>query len=631
MTTIFKAFFGIVIAALLLSTAPSYAGTTLIDNDSSFDVTYVRLVLNVPRPDTEYIEGAVTIRSIARDIAQDNRIQFNLTSNLSVDSVSNDGKPIRFLHVGDSLFVTLGTHFAPTTVFDVTIHYHGFSRTGAFLHTLQGEPQSPPILWTASEAYGSKDWWPCKDNPADKIDSADIIVTCPEGFTIASNGLLRSVVDHDTSHTFWWHESYPIDHYLIAFACTDYDTTGHWHHWADGDSTLIESYVFPTSKATISVQLLEVDSLLDEYESWFGPYPFRREKYGIAQWHGGGMENETLSFCNNADPALVAHETAHQWFGDAVTCKTWNDCWLNEGFATYVNDLHFGQKFGQKFFDTVMTNTEADVTSQPGGSVHTPDSLLLVHVLNPRLVYSKGALVLNMLRYVLGSDTAFFRAIREYVTGPLRYGVAGTEDLRMSVEKSSGMNLKWFFDQWVYDEGYPIYNVAWNPTDALHPAVAISQTGSVPWSPFFRMPIELEFRGPNIDTIVQVMNDKPLQPFAFDFTKPVTSMIFDPHNWILDGSGSRTLAVQSTESVTSGLTVTRSIGRYIISFGLADASDVSVEICDVLGRQITRIDEGVLDVGQHSIPLAISLPPGEYFFRLHDGKSARITRFLSVN
>ncbi|HZK75572.1 MAG TPA: M1 family aminopeptidase [Candidatus Kapabacteria bacterium] len=613
--------------------------TVLIDTDSSFDVNYVKFDLSV-RPDTEYIAGSVEFRAHANALRPDRTIQLSLRGQLSVDSLFNDGTPATFNHFGDKLFVTLNHSYSPSAPFDLVIYYHGFStspdRVG-FIHTWQNwDPATGiPISWSWGEPFGMKDWWPCKDNPADKLDSADLYFTCDKPYMIGSNGTLVGVADHDTSQTFHWHESYPIDHYLLAFVCTQFDTLTHWHRWADGDSTKIMHFVFPGSVDTMGPELGLVDSILNLYEGWFGPYAFRKEKYGIAQWHGGGMENETLSFCNDADSGLVAHETAHQWFGDAITCKTWNDCWLNEGFATYVADLFMRQNHGVPYFNDVISSREQNVTSQPDGTVHTPDSLLLTDVLNDRLVYDKGALLLHMLNFVLGSDSAFFRCLREYVTGPLRYGVAGAEDFRTSVEKSSGRDLKWFFDEWVYGDGYPIYDVAWNAQDSLHPSVAISQTGSTPNSPLFTMPIELEFIGSDIDTTVQVWDDAPLKPFGFTFSNPVTRLVFDPHNWLLDGSLPRTLAVHSAiSSSPSEFRITKLLNSYSADFSVDKSGPVSIEIYDLLGRQIAMIPLGIQEAGSHSIPWRTETPlsPGAYFCRLISERSNdEIAKFMVGN
>ncbi|HWF44776.1 MAG TPA: M1 family aminopeptidase [Candidatus Kapabacteria bacterium] len=607
----------------------SQVDTVLVDTDSSFDVTYVKFNLWI-QPDTEYIAGSVLIRSKAIDLRSDRQIQLSLSVPLQVDSVFDGGSPIEYQHIGDKLFVTLSQSYAKGSLFDVTIFYHGFSRTRAFIHTWQDWLRTGiPVIWSASEPFGARDWWPCKDNPADKIDSADLIFTCPKPYTVASNGTMTSVIEGDTSRTFSWHESYPIDHYLLAFLCTEFDTIDYWHHWADGDSTRIVDYIFPGSIDTMRAQLREIDTILNVYESWFGPYAFRREKYGLAEWHGGGMENETLSFCNDAGSELVQHETAHQWFGDAVTCKIWNDCWLNEGFATYVTDLYSARRLGPAFFAQRILDHEKSITSQPGGSVHVPDSLLLDHTLDGRLVYEKGAMVLHMLRYVLGSDSAFFRALREYVTGPLRYGVVTAEDFRASLEHSSGMDLKWFFDEWVYDEGYPIYSLAWNYHDPMNPSVAISQTGSTPQSPIFKMPIELRFQGPEIDTTVQVWDDQPLYPYSFSFSKPVTKVTFDPNNWILDGFAPRVLSVESAASNANSLDVIQTGTAYQIDFSLAEASDVSIEMYDLLGRMVSSVRLGWQGTGKHSVGWQpTSLAAGTYFCVLKsDGGYASIRDF----
>src|SRR5581483_9574799 len=341
----------------------------------------------------------------------------------------------------------------------------------------------------------------------------------------------------------------------------------------------------------------------------------------------------TLSFCYDADTNLVAHETAHQWFGDAVTCKTWNDCWLNEGFATYTADLFQKYSHYSLPFDSVVKITENFVTSNPGGSVYTPDSALPYDAFDGRRVYGKGAMVLHMLNFVLGSDSAYFRCLREYVSGPLRYRVASTEDLRASIECSMGRDMKWFFDEWIYGDGYPIYDVAWNNSESLHPSVAISQSGSSPTSPLFIMPIELEFIGPDIDTTVEVWDDALLKPFAFSFERPVNRMVFDPHNWLLDGSLPKVLDVKPASiSQHSDLLVAKTMQTYAISFSLASAGETSIEISDILGRPIATLSEGILAEGLHSISWRpVNLPQGVYFCRLiEDGNTIGIEHFTGA-
>ncbi len=607
--------------------------TIPFDTDSSFDVNYMKLDLFV-RPDTEYIAGNVELLSHANILRGDRTIQLSLREQLQVDTITENGSPATFSHIGDKLFVTLSRIYAPGERFILKVYYHGFSTTPdrrGFIHTTQLMPAPGNFTsWSSSEPFNAKDWIPCKDNPADKLDSADLIFTCPKPNNISSNGILTRVVEHDTTTTFYWHESYPIDHYLLAFQCTIADTISHWHHWADGDSTYIMHWVYPVSMDTMPDRLKIIDTILDLYDRWFGPYPFRHEKYGFAQWEGGGMENQTLSFCNSADPGLVAHETAHQWFGDAITCKTWNDCWLNEGFATYIADEYNGYFRHLVSFDTIMKGHERDVTSQPGGTVHTPDSLLVPNTLNGRLVYSKAALLLHMLNFILGSDSAFFRCIREYITGPLRYHVASAEDFRAAVEKASGRDLKWFFNEWVYGDGYPIYSVTWAAKDSLHPVVAISERGSTEYSPFFTMPIELEFKGVGIDTIVQVWDDQALKAFQFSFSKPVQVMVFDPHNWLLDGEEPRTLAVRISQSQAMPFTVSKEVSGYDFMFSTSSAGDTHIAIYDMLGREVCIIPLGMLDEGAHSIPYQFpALINGMYICQLFvNDRATASSRFI---
>jgi len=624
--------FLLLVVAIVFGAKPSVAGTSLIDNDSTFRFTYVRFNFGVV-PDTEYIVATTTLRCVARTLRTDNRIELRLRNRLLVDSIRVDNVASTFEHSDDTLYVTLPKHYGEGSTFDVAVSYHGFNYSGPFIHTTQvwdsvwrvmHPGQNIPILWTSSEPFGSKEWWPCKDNPSEKIDSADFVISCPKNYQIAANGTWTKTVEGDTGRTYYWHEAYPISHYLLAFICSRFDTVHYWHHWADGDSTQILDFIFPYSADTERQYLGEVDSILDQYEKWFGPYPFRKEKYGIAQWHGGGMENQTLSFCNDANESLVAHETAHQWFGDAITCKIWNDCWLNEGFATYVTALYEGHKHGASYFDTSMKYDELNVTFHGGSSVHVPDSLLEQQTLNGARVYSKGGFVLHMLRFLLGSDSTFLRAIREYMTGPLRYGVATTEDLRVSVEQSTGLDLKWFFDQWVYAEGYPIYSLAWDGYSTATPAVAISQRGSNASSPFFRMPVELEFIGTGIDTTVRVWNTRELQAYSFQFSAPVDRVIFDPHNWLLDGELPRTLDVREAPNTNEDVTVISTQSGYRFDLNTIEEGLTRADIFDLLGKRISTLGQQMHFEGEHSIVWNTSdISAGLYLCRIVTGDVVR--------
>jgi aminopeptidase N len=597
-----------------------------IDTDSSFHVTHVRFDLTIPRIDTEYLEGSVRLRCVSKGLNVDNRIELRLHRGLTVDSVFGAvGSSLKYSHTDDTLYVTVEKQYPAGQLFDVTVFYHGLDRSGGFIHAYQVWPPngqerlSPPVEWTGAEPFSAHYWWPCHENPADKIDSADLYISCAKHWNVASNGSLRAVTQRDTFNTFWWHEAHPIDHYLLAFSITDYDTIGWWHRWADGDSTRIQNFIFPRSRDTMQNTLHWIDTILDQYDSWFGPYAFRDEKYGICQWHGGGMENQTLSFCNDADVELLAHETAHQWFGDAVTCKTWEDCWLNEGFATYVSDRFMRRVSGESAFDTSIFHEEQYVIGAPDGAVHAQPGVLDTfpddyprgkRVLDGRLVYNKGGLVLHMLNFVLGSDSAFFHAIRHYVTGPKRYGVVTTEDLRAAVEEWSGKDLKWFFDEWVYDEGYPIYSVAWSEYDSAV-SVAISQSQSSQKSPVFRMPIELRFVGNRLDTSVIVWNDRSLQSYVFHFDRPVDHIQFDPHNYLLDGAAPQTLDVRENVHVQSKLKIERVTGDMFLFDLPVTANDVS--IYSTTGELLQR---ELVAPGNTSITLDLRLlPNGAYFVR----------------
>ena len=192
------------------------------------------------------------------------------------------------------------------------------------------------------------------------------------------------------------------------------------------------------------------------YSNIFGPYPFIKEKYGQVQFGwGGGMEHQTSTFIVTPNETLMAHELAHQWFGDKITCASWQDVWLNEGFATYLTSMDAEVLFPQ--LTLLLRKQEIEkITSVPGGSVFVDDTSNVNRIFDSRLTYIKGSHLLYMLRWILG-DSLFFRGMRSYLNDPsISYGFATTKDLQKNLEKVSGGNLDYFFKEWFYGQGYPI-------------------------------------------------------------------------------------------------------------------------------------------------------------------------------
>ena len=270
------------------------------------------------------------------------------------------------------------------------------------------------------------------------------------------------------------------------------------------------------------------------FTNLFEPYPFSNEKYGHAQFGwGGGMEHTTVSFMGGFDRNLIAHELAHQWFGDKITCGSWKDIWLNEGFATYLSGLVFENLDGNASFKTWKQQRIASITYLPDGAVYLVDSdtTSVNRIFNNRLTYNKGAMVLHMLRKKIG-DPDFFQGIKNYLSNTNHaFAYAKTEDFIPIMENASGESLTEFFNDWLYDQGYPSYNITWNQPSSNQVHIHISQTQSDASVSYFEAPLTLRLTGTLGETLdVTLFNSVNNEDFLSAVNFEVASIEFDPES-----------------------------------------------------------------------------------------------------
>jgi aminopeptidase N len=590
---------------------------------SWFDVVYYRLMLNVStRP--SYLKGNVTITGICR-LDSTRTLTLDLANQMHVDSVLIDGRARPFFQKSSSFDVNLARSYTSGEYISAVVYYEGLPIATGFGSFNFDSHAGVPWVYSLSEPYGAKDWWPCKDDPGDKADSADILVTCDSSLKVGSEGLLVSVTRHgDGTSTYHWKELYPIASYLISIALTDYAQFSKWFRYSETDSMEVLNYVLPEHYTSALQDLPRVIDMLEIFSNLFGLYPFSREKYGHAEFgRGGAMEHQTMTSTTTFNENIIAHELAHQWFGDMITCRSWTDLWLNEGFAQYSTALYLERRYGLDSYRAYM-NSQFDQALITQYIVGEPDTSSVNILFAPSLVYAKGASILHMLRHVLG-DSIFFRSLFTYAQDPaLRYSTATTRDFQRICENVSGNNLEYFFQEWIYGEGFPIYHYSWKWESLGDSSVIIldigQESGRTQFS-FFSMPLDIRITADGKDTTFRILNDKQQQRFIISCKKKPSALIVDPDKWILctvlsddDRLPSEYLLEQNYPNPFNSTTN--------IIYHLRRQVQVTLKIYDILGREITTLVHARQTPGIYQyewIPQRCA--SGMYFYRLIAGST----------
>lgn len=510
----------------------SAASEKLTVASNNFNVHYHRCEWDVD-PAILYIRGKVT--SHFQILTTSDNITFDLNQTLTVDSILYHGSKISYQRTpAHGLIIQFPSGISAGTNDSVSIYYQGIpgsSGFGSFAATTHGG--NTPVMWTLSEPYGAREWWPCKNGLTDKTDSIDIIITHPSAYIASSNGKLMSETTIGGSKITAYKHRYPIATYLVAMAITNYQVSTDTVQLNSGPLEY-KGYYYPESFADFKNYESFSKEFLVLFSNLFVPYPFSKEKYAQTQFSWpGGMEHQTNSFMGSLSPNLQSHELMHQWFGDMVTCGSWSDLWLNEGFATYGTALSLEYNYPSYHRDYLLS-LQRSVFSASNGSVYIMDTLNIGRLFSSRLTYNKAAYVVHMLRWIVG-DSAFYRGLRRYLKDPaLSYGFAKTDDLKRNLEAESGIDLDSFFENWVYGEGHAHYSAEWSQNINGWISLTLSQLPSHPSVTFYDMPVELELRGSGSNTKrVVVDHTFNQQRFSIDANFQVDTIIIDPDLWLL--------------------------------------------------------------------------------------------------
>jgi len=513
----------------------------LLQPGASVDVERYTLDIQVIPPPARRVEGTVRIqaRAVADDLAT---LAIDLYDAMGVTSIVAGATPLPFTRGGNQIQVTLDRLYGTGEPIDLAIAYGGTPPavndfvTYAFTFGTHPASGGAPIIWSLSEPGYAPTWWPCIDHPADKA-MVDMDLRVPDTLIGVSNGVLIDTVAHgDGTRTYRWRSAHPMSTYLVSVAISDYVSwTDYYPPVTGGPVMPVQHWVYPEKEAAARTDLDVTVPMLTFFSGLWGEYPFVDEKYGHALFpFGGGMEHQT---CTSYGAALirgdhrydwiVAHELAHQWWGDSVGPAEWPEIWLNEGFATYGEALWRESVAGPAGLRAWMSSLD----SRPFcGTVYDPEAAGCN--LFGQTVYDKGAWVLHMLRRVVG-DVAFFQGLREYFIA-FKDSSASTTDLRLVMETDSGQDLGSFFSRWVFQPGEPHYRFGWlaAPTPGgwvTHVRIEQAQAGGL-----FSMPIELQVVYPGGSEAFVVQNLAAAQDLALPpVPGPPTSVAFDPDSWIL--------------------------------------------------------------------------------------------------
>jgi hypothetical protein len=378
--------------------------------------------------------------------------------------------------------------------------------------------------------------------------------------------------------------------------------------------------------------------MIEVFSQRYGEYPFINERYGHAEFtgmFGGAMEHQTCSSMGFYNQGVIAHELAHQWFGDKITCKDWHHIWLNEGFASYSEGVYYEAINGQSAYDQFIV-TEMNYARQAEGTIWVQDITNIGQIFNGQRSYAKGAIVLHMLRGVV-SDSTFFNIIRTYAAHPdYAYNVATTENFQEVAEIVYGSSLDYFFQEWIYGENYPEYTVIWKSShlsgNQYNVNLNLSQSyNSIP--SYFTMPVQFQINTSLRDTTVTIFNNQQSQNFEFNVLGEPTSLIFDPGNWILktvsDVIRLNDITTELNQNYPNPFNSVTKIKFNNVTNNPGDLQSVLLKVYNTLGEEVITLINNDMMAGTYEVEFdASSLSSGIYYYSLNSGSFVKTKKMV---
>ena len=601
-----------------------------------YDVTFYFLDIAVTPLNTS-IAGNVSIHADA--IVAIDTFAFEIATFHEIDEILVNGVAYTDYNRYDNNVEVPITEISAGENFEAQIFYHGTAPTGGFFSGVSNETSgwnNIKVTWTLSEPFAAVDWFPVKQVLEDKADSVWVFLTTDSEYMAGSQGILTDVVDLGDGNTrYEWKSNYMIDYYLISFAVSDYQEYNTYAHPAEmeGDSILIQNFIYDapgalnTYKDGIDATAEMIELLSDKYIL----YPFKDEKYGHCLTElGGGMEHQTMSTMGGFSFGLVAHELGHMWFGDNVTCGTWSDIWINEGFATYSNYL------AEEFINgpssaTSFIRSKQNSAMGSSGSVYVPESEVYPgnewRIFSGALTYNKGCSIIHTLRHEIQDDEVFFEVLDTFQTD-FTGSTATGEDFKNTAEDVTGMDFDKFFDQWYYGTGYPVFNFEWYYDENLSQLhITSTQSTTTMSSSYFDMLLDIKLILMNgSDTTITIHQTGNVNEFVFPM--PVEVFDFyevDPDDYTMEYVEDISVVVEETTSPAYFTLGPNPANDYVNVYFLNQTTGSrSIIINDISGRKVYEIN-GV--ESQQRIDIS-SLPIGVYTIISNDGNQQVVKKLV---
>ncbi len=588
---------------------------------------------------TEFVVNLVVIDTSLTTIELDYSTDNPGVGNITVNTVLLDGDTVAFTHNNDMLSIPLLETPTMNQFMSVEIFSDAGPAGNQDNYGFNWDYElSQRAIWTSSQAYRGREWWPSVDYPRDKADSVDIVVTLADHMIVASNGRLISNLDNgDGTKTWHWHVGHPIASYLVSLSIYEFYEWGDIYVDANNDTLPIQFYTYSHPDNPSPSYMTEnyglLPAMITLYADEFGPYPFMDEKYGHAEWgENWGLEHQTLTSMGDPTERRVCHELAHMWYGDMITCFSYHHIWLNEGFARYAEALWWEERYGPSGYRSKM----AELEYYGGGTIYVEDPET-ESIFGSNLSYNKPAWVLHMLRHMVGDDT-FFEILRSYSADPeFKYGTATTEQFQGVCEEISGLDLANFFQQWIYGSGYPHYS-AYRVQHGEELTLQTRQTGNI-----FDLPVDFRITtdASVIDTVLRINGSFMTFYIQIPPGETVTNLVMDPGGWILK-STSYVVGLADDKLL---LPLHFELGQNYpnpfnpstnIPYSLAEQSNVKMTIVDMNGREVIELLNTQQGAGRYELTWnsvdgsGRNVEAGAYFCRIETDTRSDIQKLLLV-